>query len=155
MKKKLKADANDLDTKELQIEYVMNQVDGLAFYHLKLKKKNNAPKPWTITDNMFAYLKKVFGDSHCKKNAKANFQNLYQDQKDFFTFYTKFQQLLIELEWNDITLISNLTSKLFLEIQTQLNTSEKPPQNLTKYTKQCSCVYQRLKDTARVKAAVD
>lgn len=155
MKGKLKVDANNLDTDKFQIEYVMNWIDRLAFCHLEPRKKDDAPNSWTIAADMFAHLKKVFGNPHHRKNAEANFWNLYQGQKNFFTFYAKFQQLLIELEQNNTTFISDFTFKLSPEMQTQLNTDEKWPQDLIEYAKRCFCMYQGLKDTVCTKVAMD
>ena len=80
---------------------------------------------------MFTYHKQVFGDPNRRQNAEYKLQVLYQTG-NFNTFWAKFFWLSIELDWNKSTLISNLTFKLFYDIQQQLVNRDKSPINLFK-----------------------
>ena len=104
---------------------------------------------------MLTHLERVFGDLNRLENAENKYQTLRQGIKDFNTFWAEFQQLAIQLDRNDTTLISDLTSKLLLEMQRQLNTGNERPTNLLKYAERCQQVYQGLKDIARVTAAAE
>ena len=53
--------------------YVMNCVGGKAFSHLEPRAQKNATNPWKDLDEMFAYLKCVFGDLHRRQNAETEF----------------------------------------------------------------------------------
>ena len=102
---------------------------------------------------MLAYLEQVFGDPNRRANAETQFRALRQGSKDFNNFWAKFQRLSIELDRNEATLISDLTSKLSYEMQRQLNTGDKELTDLLKYVERCQHVAQRFKDAARIKAA--
>ena len=134
---KMTADEDLLDTPKRRMVYVMNRVGGMAFSHLEPRAQKNAIKPWKDSEEMFTYLERVFGDLNRLKNAENEYQTLRQGNKDFNAFWAEFQRLAIELDRNDITLISDLTSKLLLEMQRQLNTRDERPTDLLKYAKRC------------------
>ena len=90
---------------------------------------------------MLTYFEQVFGNSNQLKNAENKYQTLRQSNKDFNTFWAKFQQLAVELDWNNTILISNLTSKLSLKMQRQLNTKDIQLTGLLTYTKCCQQDY--------------
>lgn len=122
-----KMTANDdlYDTPARRMVYVMNCVGGTAFSHVEPRSGKNATKPWKDLEEMLACLERVFGDSNRRENAETEFRALRQGGKDFNTFWAEFQRLAIELDRNDATLISDLTSKLSYEMQRQLNTGDK------------------------------
>ena len=149
------ADEDLLDTPKHRMVYVMNRVGGMAFSHLEPRARKNATKPWKDSEEMLTYLEREFGDSNRLENAENEYQTLRQGSKDFNTFWAEFQQLAIELDRNDKTLISNLTSKLSLDMQRQLNTGDERPTDLLRYAERCQRVYQGLKNVARVTAAIE
>lgn len=61
--------------------------------------------------------------------------------------------MVIELDLTQATLISDLTSKLLLEMQHNMVNEDKKPTNLLKYAEQCKQVYQKLKKISRLIAA--
>ena len=153
MRSKMAADDDLYDTPARRMVYVMNRVGSEAFGHLEPRARVNASRPWKDSDEMLAYLERVFGDPNRRANAETQFCALRQGSKDFNTFWAEFQRLSIELDQNDATLISNLTSKLSYEMQRQLSTGDEEPTDLLKYVERCQRVAQRLKDAARTKAA--
>lgn len=150
---KMTADEDLMDTPKRRMVYVMKRVGGTAFDHLEPRARKNATRPWKDSDEMLAYLKQVFGDSNRRENAENEFRALRQSGKDFNTFWAEFQRLAMELDRNDATLISDLTSKLSYQMLRQLNTGDKRPTDLLEYAERCQRVYQGLKDVARAKAA--
>ena len=108
-----------MDTPWRRMAYVMSRVSSIAFSHLELRAQENrtGPKPWNDSDEMFAYLERVFGDSNRRQNAEYKFRNLHQEGQDFNTFWAEFLRLLIELDRSETTLISDLTHKLSVKIQ--------------------------------------
>ena len=104
---------------------------------------------------MLVYLQLVFGNLNRRENTENDFRALRQENQDFATFWTEFQRLSIELNWNNAILINNLTSKLSIKMRRQLSIGDKRPTNLFKYAKRCQRVYQDLKNIARAKAASD
>ena len=104
---------------------------------------------------MLAYLERVFGDSNRRENAENEFRALRQGGKDFNTFWAEFQRLAIELDRNEDTLISDLTSKLSYDMRSKLSAGDKRPPDLLEYSKRRQRVYQDLKNLARMKAASD
>ena len=153
MRGKMAADEDLYDTPARCMVYVMNRVGGDAFGHLEPRARANAPRLWEDSDEMLAYLERVFGDPNRRANAETQFRALRQGSKNFNTFWAEFQRLSIELDRNDVTLISDLTSKLSYEMQCQLSTGDEEPTDLLKYAERCQRVAQRLKDAARRKAA--
>ena len=149
------ADEDLLDTPKRRMVYVINCVGGTAFSHLEPRAQRNATKPWKDSEEMLTYLEQVFGNSNRPENAENEYQTLRQGGKDFNTFWAEFQQLAIELDQTDATLISDLTSKLLPDMQRQLNTEDEQPTDLFWYAKCCQQVYQGLKDVTRVMAAIE
>ena len=155
MRGKMAADEDLYDTLARRMVYVMNRVGGDAFGHLKPRARANAPRSWKDLDKMLAYLERVFGDLNRRANAETQFRALRQGSKDFNTFWAEFQRLSIELNRNDETLISDLTSKFSYEMQLQLSTSDEELTDLLKYAERCQRVAQRLKDAGRAKVAAE
>ena len=116
MKGKMKVDEDLVDTQWRRMAYVMSRVGGTAFGHLEPRAWENRPRPWKDSNEMFAYLERVFGDSNRRQNAEYKFQYLHQTG-DFNTFWAKFLRLSIELDQNKATLISDLTHKLSLDVR--------------------------------------
>ena len=155
MRGKMAADDDLYNTPARRMMYVMNRMGSDAFGHLEPRTRPNAPRPWKDSDEMLAYLERVFGDPNRRANAETQFRALRQGNKDFNTFWAEFQRLSIELDRNNATLISDLTSKLSYEMQRQLSTGNEKPTDLLKYAERCQRVAQRLKNTARTKAALE
>ena len=87
---KMTVNKNLMNTPKKRIIYVINRMNGTAFSHLEPRAWKNATKPWKDLDEMFTYLKRVFGNSNRQKNAKNDFWALRQDGKDFATFWAEF-----------------------------------------------------------------
>ena len=155
MKAKMKADGDLMDTPERRMAYVMNRVEGMAFGHLEPHTQDNATEPWKDSNDMLTYLERVFGNSNRRQNAENEYQNLRQGSKDFNTFWGEFQRLAIKLDRTQATLISDLTFKLSLDMPRYMVNGDEEPTDLLKYAAQCERVYQKLKDIARVTAAVE
>ena len=155
MKAKMKADGDLMDTPERRMAYVINRVEGMAFGHLEPRSRDNAIEPWKDSDEMLTYLERVFGNSNRQRNAENDYQNLRQGSKDFNTFWGEFQRLAVELDRTQATLISDLSSKLSLDMQLYMVNGDEEPTDLLKYAAQCERVYQKLKDIACVTAAVE
>ena len=73
MKGKMAANNDLYDTPAHHMVYVMNCVEGMAFGHLKLRFCDNATNSWKDLDEIFIYLKRVFGDLNRQKNAEKKF----------------------------------------------------------------------------------
>ena len=155
MRGKMAADDDLYDTPARRMVYVMSRVGEEAFGHLEPRARVNAPRPWKDSDEMLAYLERVFGDPNRRANAETQFRALRQGNKDFNTFWAEFQRLSIELNWNNEMLISDLTSKLSYAMQLQLSTGDEEPTGLLKYAERCQRVAQRLKDAGRAKVAAE
>ena len=95
-------------------------------------------RPWRDSDEMFAYLKRVFGDSNRRQNAEYEFRYSHQTG-NFNTFWAEFLRLSVELDQNKATLISDLTHKLSVEIRLQLINGDEEPTDLFQYSEQNRC----------------
>ena len=137
MKAKMKADGNLMDTPERRMAYVINRVEGMAFGHLEPRTRDNATEPWKDSNDMLTYLERVFGNSNRRRNAENKYQNLRQGSKDFNTFWGEFQRLAVELDRTQATLISDLTSKLSLDMQRYMVNGDEDSTDLLKYAAQC------------------
>ena len=138
MRGKMKADNDLMDTPWRRMACVMNRIGGMAFGHLEPRARDqrarkHGPKPWKDSDEMLAYLKKVFGDLNRRQNAEYEFRILHQEDQEFNTFWAEFLWLSIELDQNDATLISDLTSKLSLNMRLHLINGDEEPTDLFKY----------------------
>ena len=155
MEGKITEDEELIDTPTRRIVYVLNRLDGRAFKHVEPRTRKNVSRPWKDSDKMLAHLECVFGDSNCLENAENKYQTLRQGNKDFNTFWANFQRLALEIDQNEATLISDLTSKLSLKMQNKLSTGEKRPTDLHEYAERCQRVYQDIKNIARATAAAE
>ena len=155
MEGKMTEDEELMDTPRRHIVYVLNRLDGRAFKHMEPRARKNASKPWKDSNKMLAHLERVFGDSNRLENAENEYQNLRQGNRDFNSFWADFQQLALEINRNEATLISDLTSKLSLEMRRQLASGDKRPTDLHEYAERCQRVYQDIKDIARATAAAE
>ena len=151
MKGKMTVDDNLMDTPWRRMAYVMSRVGGTAFGHLEPRARENGPRPWKDSNEMLAYLERVFGDSNRRRNAEYEFRYLHQTG-DFNTFWAEFLRLSIELDQNEATLISDLTHKLSVEMRLQLINGDEEPTDLIAYAERCRRVYQGLKEIAYAKA---
>ena len=122
MKGKMSIDKDLMDTPWRCMAYVISRVGGTAFGHLEpcareqCARSENGPRPWKDSNEMLAYLERVFGDPNRRQNAEYKFRVLYQTG-DFNTFWAKFLWLSIELDRNESTLISDLTFKLSHDVR--------------------------------------
>ena len=99
MKGKMMVDDDLMDTPWRRMAYVMSRVGGTAFGHLEPRARENGPRPWKDSNEMLAYLERVFGDSNRRRNAEYEFRYLYQSEgQDFNTFWAEFLRLSIELD---------------------------------------------------------
>ena len=151
MKGKMKVDEDLMDTPWRRMAYVMNRVGGTAFGHLEPQAREHGPRPWKDSDEMLAYLERVFGDSNRRRNAKYEFRYLHQTG-NFNTFWAKFLRLSVELDRNKATLISDLTHKLLVKMRLQLINGDEEPTDLFQYSERCRRVYQGLQEIVRAKA---
>ena len=73
MKGKMTVDDDLMDTLWRCMAYVMSRVGGTAFGHLEPRARENGPRPWKDSNEMLAYLERVFGDSNRRRNAEYEF----------------------------------------------------------------------------------
>ena len=151
MKGKMTVDDDLMDTPWRRMAYVMSRVGGTAFGHLEPRARENGPRPWKDSNEMLAYLERVFGDSNRRRNAEYEFRYLHQTG-DFNTFWAEFLRLSIKLDRNEATLISDLTHKLSVEMRLQLINGDKEPTDLFQYSERCRRVYQGLQEITRAEA---
>ena len=91
MKRKMKVDEDLMDTPWRRMAYVMSRVGGTAFSHLELRVWEHGPKLWKDSDEILAYLERVFRDStNRRRNAEYEFRILHQEGRDFNTFWAEF-----------------------------------------------------------------
>ena len=133
----MKIDNDIMDTPWRRMAYVISCVSGTAFSHLEPRAWEHGPRPWKDSDNMLAYLERVFKDSNRRQNAEYKFRNLHQEGQDFNTFWAEFFWLLIELDQSKTTLISDLTHKLLVEMRLQLINKNKESIDLNAYAERC------------------
>ena len=73
MKGKMKIDNDIIDTLWRRMAYVMSRVSATAFNHLEPRARKHEPRSWRDSDEMLAYLERVFGDSNRRRNAEYKF----------------------------------------------------------------------------------
>ena len=153
MKEKMKVEEDLIDTPWRRMAYVMNRVGGTAFSHLEPRAREHGLKLWKDSDEILAYLERVFGNStNRRRNAEYEFQILHQEGREFNTFWAEFLRLSVELDRNEVTLISDLTHKLSVEMRLQLINGDEEPTDLNAYAERCRRVYQGLKKIAHAEA---
>ena len=111
--------------------YVQSQVGGDAMGHLAPRLHQDTVIRFTTVQKMLECLEAVYGDPNWKRNSWNKYQNLWQEDRDFNTFWAKFQHLAANLDHNEATLIDDLVHKSHHTIQLQLATGNKLPTSLS------------------------
>lgn len=146
MRGKMEADADLMPTEALRMAYVQSRVGGDAMNYLVPRMSKDSPKAFETAEEILEYLERIFGDPYGQENAENKFRNLVQGEKDFATFWADFQHLLVGLDRDERTLISDLTWKLSDETEQQLTAVDKRPTDLLQYAERCRRVYQDIKN---------
>ena len=125
------ANADHFPTEAQRMIYVQSRVGGNAVDYLAPRLRHNAIIRFTTAQQMLKCLEAVYGDSNQKKNFQNKYQNLQQGDRNFNTFWTKFQHLAANLNHNKATSIDDLVHKSHHIIQLQLTTDDKLPTSLS------------------------
>ena len=134
--KKLTANADHYPTKALRMAYINSCVDREAYKHLAARSRIGAQKPFATVEEMFEVLQKAYGDVNQKHTAMNKFQDLKMT-KDFNSFWAEFQVLASELDYNEVTLISELKFKLIPSLFQAMAGGVSWPTDIHEYAKQC------------------
>ena len=92
-------------SKRCKLIYTKNQVRGKALQHLEPCFRLNSITLFTTIDNLFNHLEDIFGNSHRKEYAMDKFRELKMGASLFSDFYSKFTQLVSDLEYTSEMLI--------------------------------------------------
>ena len=134
MTKILVANANHYLTKALRMAYVDSRVDGNAYKHLAARSRIGARKPFATVEEMFEILQKAYGDSNHVHMAANKFCDLKMTE-DFNSFWTEFQVLASELDYNKVMLIGELKYKLTPLLFWAMTGGVSRPKDIYKYAK--------------------
>ena len=125
--------------------YIDNHIDGEAYKHLAAKLRIGIQKLFATAEKMFEILQKACGDVNQKHIAMNKFQDLKMI-KDFNSFWTEFQVLASELNYNKSMLIIELKYKLTSSLSRAMADGVSQSKDLQEYTQQYQLAYQDLKD---------
>lgn len=79
--------------------YAKNYYRVEALEHLQLDFYVDLLIPFEIVDNFVIKLKKVYGNSYCKKLAMEKFKELKIGSRSFNVFYLKYNKLITKFEF--------------------------------------------------------
>ena len=143
MERKLEANADHWSTEAMRIAYVESRIGGKAVTHIAARLRKNAIKPIYKAEEILEVLTRAYGDPNKKQTAMSKFRTLIMT-KEFNSFWADFQALASEIEYNEATLIQELSHKITPALS-QAMLSAKIPDDLHQYANQCEETYQKIK----------
>ena len=126
----------------MKMIYIKNRTKDNAVKHLKSRMRKNAFYSFRTSDEMLNAIKMIFNDFNRKLTIINEFRILRMSDKNFHTFWAKFQQIIFNLNYNDKTLMIEMIHKFHLTFQ-RLIVVELSVENVYELTKQCQRIYER------------
>ena len=142
MKNKLLIIANHFFSEKIKIIYIKSRTKNNALKHLKLRMRKNAFYSFRTSDEMLNAIKMIFDDFNQKLTIIKKFRILRMNDKNFHTFWAKFQRIIFNFNYDDKTLIIEMIHK-FHSIFQRLIAVEFQIENVYELTKQCQRIYER------------
>ena len=127
--------------------YAENWVRGKTLQYLKPCFQLNSITLFTTIDNLFNYLKDIFGNPHWKKYAMEKFRELKMGASLFSDFYFKFIWLASDLEYTLKILIREFKYKLTSRLQDQFNSGIELSKTISILAKHCLSIYEQMQVT--------
>jgi hypothetical protein len=127
MHTKLTANTDHFTTESLKKAYVQSRIEGAASQSLASRFRRNTTNPFRTANDILDELERLYSDPNRADTARREFRKLYQNDRDFNSFWVEFQKLASETDYTDDTLKSELRNKVSREladaIVTEINTS--------------------------------
>ena len=117
MQGKMKENAHSMPTESDCMIYIQSHISPSAMFNLMPQLQSESTNQITRVKEMFKVLEASFGDPNRARNARIQYQNLRQGNKEFTTFWAKFQQLAAELDHSKPTFIDDFINKFYYLIQ--------------------------------------
>ena len=146
MQEKMEGNAHLMPTESDCMIYIQSRIGPSAMSYLMPRLRPESTNQITTVKEMFEVLKASLGDPDRARNARIQYQNLRQGNKEFTTFWAEFQQLAAELDHSEPTLINDLINKFHYSIQIQLSTGQDLPTKLVEVARRCQRIWQLLKE---------
>ncbi len=117
MNDKLQTNVDHFNTENIHIVYVISRLKNNAVEHIFIRRRHDASYSYTLTDELFEHLKKIYDDIDKNQKCRHEYNALRQINKSFNVFYFKFMKLFSYLDYNDCTLMNDLQNKINNRLQ--------------------------------------
>ena len=144
MQSKFKINWDHYLSERSKLTYAKNWVRRKALQYLEIYLQLNSITLLTTINNLFNYLKDIFGNLHWKKHAIEKFQELKMEASLSSNFYSKFIWLTSDLEYTSEILIWEFKHKSTPRLKDQLNSDIKLPSIISTLAKYCFSINKQI-----------
>lgn len=131
--------------------YIENRIGRKTLQHWELFLQLSSITPLTTIDDLFNHLGDIFGKLHQKKHTIEIFRELKTRTKSFTDFYSKFIQLVSDLEYISEMFIQELKHKFIPRLQDWLNSGIELLISISTLTKCCLFIYKQMQVIDRIR----
>ncbi len=117
---KLQTNVDHFNIENICIVYMISRLENDAIEHIFIKRCHDVFYSYTLTDELFKHLKKIYDDIDKNRKCHHEYNILKQINKSFNVFYFKFMKLFSYLDYDDCTLMNNLQNKINNHLQNAL-----------------------------------
>jgi len=120
--RKLRGNAAQFPTEDIKISYVVGYIQGQARGFVQARLEEDSPKPFTTVQQILDTLKKALGKSKeaKKQEAREEFRRLYQNDRDFPSFWADFIRVTFLLGKTEEDQYDELRERVSVELQEKL-----------------------------------